>query len=463
MGVEFACECGKTLSVPDDRAGRKVRCPGCGKIVAVPAPPPSRSAALTVMEWASRTQGISGPIALGSVDLVGGAATELVGSGPVAAGMAHPALASLGRYPVAGFLGRGGMGEILLVRDVDLGRELAAKVILQSEPERVVVEKFLLEAQVTGQLEHPNIVPVHELGLDAGGRLYLTMKRVRGKDLKRILDEERRAAGRASSSTSGRRRAMKRGTGSAERGTEKDRGLERECATPDKDGAYSLVRLLDIFLKVCDAVAFAHSKGVIHRDLKPANVMAGEFGEVLVMDWGLAKVRRAGESGTGTGTGTGTAEQTQAGAVMGTPAYMPPEQARGEIERIDERCDIYSLGGILYEILTLAPPFTGKTPLAVLEKVKEGKLVPPSRRAPGRTIPRELEAAVLRAMAKDPDKRYSSVAELKKDIEAYQTGGTLAAARYSPWQLLAKWARRNKALVLGTAAAALALAGGLVT
>ncbi|MBI4614652.1 MAG: SUMF1/EgtB/PvdO family nonheme iron enzyme [Planctomycetes bacterium] len=245
------------------------------------------------------------------------------------------------------------------------------------------------------------------------------------------------------------------------------------------EAEHSLVRLLEGFLKVCDGISFAHARGVIHRDLKPANVMVGEFGEVLVMDWGLAKVfghsdaaaahvtpdlagaqvaRKArGSKGDRSEPLEAEPLRTQDGSVMGTPAYMPPEQAAGEIERLSERSDVYSLGAILYQMLTLFPPFTGGSAYAILQRVIEGKFVRPSERAPGRPVPRELEAAVLKAMAKDPAKRYASVAGLRADIEAYLAGRTLAAARYKPWQRAAKWVMRNKAVTAVSAAAAVVL------
>ncbi|MBI4617414.1 MAG: protein kinase [Planctomycetes bacterium] len=345
----------------------------------------------------------------------------------------------LGRYPQAGTIGKGGMGEILLVRDPELNRELAAKVLLgKGTVDRRLLEKFLLEAQVTGQLEHPNIVPVHELGFAPDGRIYFTMKRVRGRDLSAILRE---VAGEA----------------------------------PDAPG---LVALLEIFLKICDAMGFAHSKGVIHRDLKPANVMVGEFGEVLVMDWGLAKVIGRPDPGAAAVTpdlrGGDVVRRVRSeseeeeplrtldGDLMGTPSYMPPEQARGEVDRLDERSDVYSLGAVLYEILALSPPYTGKNAWGIVERVAQGKLERPSRRAPERSVSRELEAVVLKAMAHAPERRYPGVAPFRADIEAYLAGHTLSAARYNPLQRAAKFVRRHKAASVATAVvlAILASLGG---
>ncbi|MBI4616076.1 MAG: tetratricopeptide repeat protein [Planctomycetes bacterium] len=496
MAIRFSCSCGKRLSVPDERAGVRVRCPGCGKAIAVPAP--ETESGLDASRTAVFGPGPAGGAAERTAALPAGAEPRaarqggsfdaiwaLLGKRPPGEeerggreggqderGEGEPPCEgpALGRYPVAGSIGKGGMGEVLLVRDPEIGRELAAKVILGGAgANRRLVEKFLLEAQVTGQLEHPNIVPVHELALSPDGRVFFTMKRVKGRDLAALLADARAAAERASSSSSARLRAA----GSSS-GARKARGTH----PADPASEYSLVRLLEVFLKVCDAVAFAHSRGVIHRDLKPANIMVGEFGEVLVMDWGLAKTlgqpdpaadavtpNLAGAEVARRARGREAGEEpvrTLDGAILGTPSYMPPEQARGETSALDERSDIYSLGAILYEILALAPAFAGKSSWAILEKVMAGELVPPSARSPGRDLPRDLEAAVMKAMAPAQNDRYESAGALKADIEAYLAGRTLAAADYSPLQVLAKWAKRNKVAVAGGAATTVALLAGLL-
>ena len=263
---------------------------------------------------------------------------------------------STDRYVIDREIDRGGMGAILSAADRDLRREVAMKVALtKGRLSEGRVKRFIEEAQITGQLEHPNIVPIHELGVDANGRAFFTMKMVHGESLDKTLTKRW-----------GRRKAP---------------------LTPA-----DLSEMLDIVLKACDGLAFAHSRGVIHRDLKPANVMVGEFGEVLVMDWGLARILgkdhvHANSDITSVRSDDGTL--TQDGDVVGTPHYMPPEQAEGLVHELDERSDVYSLGAVLYEMLTGRPPFTGKNALDVLTKVSHGGLAAP-----------ELAAAAARHSAR---------------------------------------------------------------
>jgi serine/threonine-protein kinase len=256
-----------------------------------------------------------------------------------------------GRYQIAGEIARGGVGVVLKGRDADLGREVAIKTLRAEYASRpAMVRRLVEEAQIGGQLQHPGVLPVYEMGLDANLRPYFTMKLVRGRTLAALLHAY-------------------------------DDDLART--------AQERHRLLSIFDQVCQTVAYAHARGVIHRDLKPANVMVGAFGEVQVVDWGLAKVLSraaasdvpaAGELQPGTGEGEVATvrngepgAQSVAGSVLGTPAYMAPEQARGEVEKQDERCDVFALGAILYEILTLRPPYIG-TGAEVLRQATEGRI-----------------------------------------------------------------------------------------
>ena len=340
-------------------------------------------------------------------------ATSLGATRPGASDQPGPLPARLGRYEVTGRLGAGGMGEVLAVKDELLGREVAAKVALRGL-DREAAARLAREARITGALEHPSIVPVHELGTDADGRWFFTMKRVAGRDLERLLAEEEP----------------------------------------------SLSERLRIFLKICDALAFAHAKGVIHRDLKPANIMVGRFGEVLVMDFGLARLTNDPASADGTARvelidDTLSPSRTRTGSVVGTPAYMSPEQAGGRTEEVDARSDVYALGAVLYQMLAGVPPYEGSTAWDVIAQVSEGPPAPPAQRSPDRAIPRELDFAVMRAMAVDPGDRYPDVASLARDITAFTDGRMLAAAHYGLGQRLVRWARRRRAALVAVGAAGL--------
>ena len=318
------------------------------------------------------------------------------------------------KYVVAGEVGRGGMGIILNALDTDIRRQVAMKVISGgSGAPKESIERFIEEVQVQGQLEHPHICPVHELGTDVQGRVYFTMKMVKGSSLAEMVKQDR-----------------------------------EEPASVDPR---RLTDTLGTFLKICDGLAYAHSKGVIHRDLKPGNIMVGDFGEVYVMDWGLARImghtdgRKEGLVITDRAEDRDTMK-TMSGSVVGTPAYMPPEQARGLVDEMDERSDIYSLGALLYELLTVVPPFTGRNPWDILERVCGEDPVPPSEKAPGREIPPELDAVVLKCMAKDREDRYQSVQELKDEIALFLAGRPIGAMEYNLWQVFHKWVDRNRVL-----------------
>ncbi len=315
-----------------------------------------------------------------------------------------------GRYLPGEVLGRGGMGVVTAVHDRVLGREVAVKELLQLPSAERLRPRFLEEARVTAQLEHPNIVPVHDLGVSPDGSLFFTMKRVGGRSLAEIL-------------------------------------AALQVQDPATVAEFSLVRLLTVFQQVCMGVGYAHSRQVLHRDLKPANIMIGDFGEVHVMDWGVARVgadAAAAPSPTlelpsqGPPLQTGSQpvlslqaitrqRMTLAGAVVGTPDYMSPEQARGEAE-LGPASDIFSLGAILYEILTGRPPFQASTPLATLVRLSTEALLPPSQVA-RRPVPPEVEAICVRALDKEPIRRWGSARALFDAVEAYLEGSQERARR----------------------------------
>jgi formylglycine-generating enzyme required for sulfatase activity len=342
------------------------------------------------------------------------------------------------RYAREGEIGRGGMGAVFRVRDRRLDRSLAMKVILDQAQARDgsgatpsvaprALAYFLNEARITSQLDHPGIVPVHELGIDEQGRAYFTMKLVSGRTLAEIY----------------RRRA----NGDAEWGTAK---------------------VLGFVQRVCEAVAFAHERGVIHRDLKPANVMVGDFGEVYVMDWGLA--RRTARGGTVEPSQPEASADdalstivagTRTGSQAGTPAYMSPEQAGGRIDEMGPQSDVYSIGAMLYELIAGHAPYcepgSVSTPPAILAHV----IRRPPRKLERLDAPAELVAICEKAMARATGERYRDVGELSRDLQSFLDGRVVRAYETGAWAEARKWVRRNQALAGSLATAAILLVAGL--
>jgi serine/threonine-protein kinase len=384
----------------------------------------------------------SAPASSQSASMTGGEARRSVvaslraGSG---VGRAGGMEANVTKYQVVGKLGQGGMGQVLKVLDRDLKREVAMKLLIsQGGPGGDdTLLRFIEEAQATGQLEHPNIVPVHDLGVDAEGRVYFTLKYVQGDSLKQVLK--------------GRREK-----------------LPHEGGPVTYPEIYTPLRMLEILIDICQGVAYAHAKGVIHRDLKPDNVMLGRFGEVLVMDWGLAKViGRMDDDGAAQSMLVSTSRTEEGsltvdGAVAGTPAYMAPEQAMGKVNELDARTDIYSLGALLYEFLSGHAPYRGKSAMDVVEMVCKGPPPPLSAGGIGFTpIPRELRAICEKAMAREPRERYQSALALRDDLQAYLENRSVSAAPDTRLQRLGKWSKRNRRMIAAvtTTAAVLLVAG----
>ncbi|MCG3132998.1 MAG: Serine/threonine-protein kinase PknD [Planctomycetes bacterium] len=317
-------------------------------------------------------------------DLVDADAATVAAPSP---GAAEPLLPEQ-KYRLLGRIGAGGMGEVVLVHDRDLRREVAMKLIRGNlADDEALRRRFVLEAQTTSRLEHPGIPPVHEIGITPDRRLYFTMKVVRGKTLAAVL---------------------------------KDLLLDSAVARRE----WTLQKLASVLEQVCQAVHFAHEKGVLHRDLKPENVMLGEYGEVHVMDWGIAKfaapngVDRPDEVPQGAHPLEVDAPMTLPGTLKGTIPYMSPEQASAR--PLDRRSDVYSLGAILYEILTLQPPFSGG--LQMLARITRGDCPDVATRNPARPAPEALADLCRRAMAVAPSRRPATAREFGEELRRYLDG-----------------------------------------
>ncbi len=364
------------------------------------------------------------------------------------------------RYEFEGEVGRGGMGIVYRVYDVDAKRNLALKVLRdpqrgasgKNSPNRPpssgashdekTLGRFLEEAQVTSQLDHPNIVPVHEIGVDDRGSVYFTMKLVKGDDLRRVFELVKK-----------------------------------------KEDGWTVDRAVGVLLKVCDAMSYAHAKNVIHRDLKPGNVMVGRYGEVYVMDWGLARVhgaiepdhhdlrirprvrKHADESkNDDSDSPIVTPLVTMDGDVIGTPSYMPPEQAAGELDRLGPWSDVYAVGAMLYHLLTGEAPYSGAlstgsprpSAYEILGALAQGP--PPPILAQNPEARPELVAICEKAMRRETHLRYPSMLELASDLRAHVEHRVVAAYESGLLAELRKWIHRNQALAVTTAAAAVTIA-----
>lgn len=323
------------------------------------------------------------------------------------------------RYTITRLHAKGGIGQVWLARDAALGREVALKELRPERAEsRDLTNRFLVEARVTGQLEHPGIVPIYELARRGDDQHpFYTMRFVRGGTFEEAIHAYHK----------------KRKEGGA--------------------GPLELLSLLNAFVAVCNAVAYAHSRGIVHRDIKGQNVVLGDFGEVIVLDWGLAKQV---DSPPGADPDAHVAppvllgesahpSATIAGQAVGTAAYMPPEQAEGRLDKIGPWSDVYSLGAMLYEVFAGCPPFSGSNTTEVLRKVVNE--LPVSPRRFNHSAPRSLEAVCLKAMAKAPGDRYGSASALAKEVQRFLADEPVTAYREPLTKRAARWARRHRTAV----------------
>jgi formylglycine-generating enzyme required for sulfatase activity len=319
----------------------------------------------------------------------------------------------LERYELGRVIGQGGMGEVVLAHDLRLDRELAVKLLRR--PGARARRRFLREVHITGSLDHPGIVPVHDLGEDAAGSPFFAMKHVEGIDLEELIERVRR-----------------------------------------NEPQWTLARALEVLIKVCDTMAFAHSRGVVHRDLKPSNVRVGRFGEVYVMDWGLARVlteamgEERSDPGPDVELGADPSALTVDGDVLGTPAYMAPEQAEGRNESVGKAADVYAVGTLLYQLLSGRRPYgSDERPLSsreVLELVRT--TAPASLHVLEPRAPRELVAICEKAMQREPSQRYAEMEAVGRDLRAFLDRRLVSAYDTGAIERALKWTRRNRSIVV---------------
>jgi serine/threonine-protein kinase len=363
--------------------------------------------------------------------------TRLAGPGP---SVGRPSASGL-RFHIVRPHARGGLGEVFLATDAELNRTVALKRLREQHADNPRTRaRFLVEAEITGRLEHPGIVPVYGLGTYADGRPFYAMRFIRGVSLKDAI-----------------RRFHE---------------VNREPGRDPAQRSLELRQLLGRFIDVCDAMEYAHSRGVLHRDLKPDNILLGKYGETLVVDWGLAKA--LGQLGTNPSSGADDDEalrlssgghliETVVGSILGTPGFMSPEQATGDLSRLGPAIDVYSLGATLYCLLTGQAPFRGTDASRLLVSVGRGEFPPP--RAINAEVPAPLEAICLKAMALAPGERYPTPRLLAQDIERWLADEPISARREPRKERIRRWARRHRSLVTGAAAAgivALLALGGIL-
>ncbi|MCE9533186.1 MAG: protein kinase [Planctomycetes bacterium] len=404
MSLQITCRnpaCGAALKLNDSLAGKKVRCPKCAKIFEAEAPAtldlPRENETLPLPSTPRQSiVGSATPLHVSN-------SNTLIDDRPLMA-QGVPVIERIGRFQIRTKLGEGAFGEVFRAYDPQLDREVALKVAKPgtlTTPDRI--ERFLREAKSAANLRHPNIVPLFDTGRD-GARYFIASAFIQGRTLEAELEE----------------------------------------------GHLTQTDTARIIRKLAEALAYAHSQGIIHRDVKPANVMIDEQGEPHLMDFGLAARAESGEE-----------KLTQEGVAMGTPAYMAPEQAKGEQEKVGPASDQYSLGCTLYEMLVGHTPFSG-APAQQLFLHQTN--IPKSPRSLNRGVPRDLDTVVMKCLEKEVGKRYADCQELAEDLRRWASGEPITARRAGQVERLVKWTKRNPAVAgLMAAVVLVSIVGGTIS
>ena len=317
-------------------------------------------------------------------------------------------------------LSEGGTAQLFLTEDLNLHRKVAYKTLHNDlKDSDIEMQRFVREARVTANIQHPGTVPVYELGRDREGQLFFTMKRVLGQDLRQIL-------------------------------------LDLKHEVPSAVDKFPLPRLLDILIQVSQTIAYAHDIGVVHRDLKPANIIVGKFGEVYVLDWGLAKVMGGKTLAKELGNEPQQTDLslTRSGMHYGTPMYMTPEIARG-LSDLDEKSDVFALGILLFEMLTLEPFLQGQDVTEIKRKLLEEPYPLPREIKPDRKIPKDLQAICMKALHRSRGHRYSNATSFLEDLQRYRHGEEVSVYWYSGWERFTRWNNQNAYLIISVLSALL--------